>query len=248
MKEKRIRWASQLLSMVCILQFAACTSSKPKLAGDAGQGSSGSTRAMAATRPGLPSLADALAKLTDAIEKPASSFHLSLKKSESSGLQYECEADVSSTGIVGRQTDHSPEVKMGTDVFPANTRVRQLSGRPPGSLSWSTVRGGIEMTYLSGHIGDAQEGVKYAGDVETGGYQTLRYDFDLAGIDATIKRAMGVGNAVGAGRQVKEFNIKGSAWIAKDSGEMVKFEYDTIYGFSNGESETIHYDGAMSKN
>jgi hypothetical protein len=104
------------------------------------------------------------------------------------------------------------------------------------------------MTYLSGHIGDAQEGVKYAGDVETGGYQTQRYDFDLAGIDATIKRAMGVGNAVGAGRQVKEFNIKGSAWIAKDSGEMVKFEYDTIYGFSNGESETIHYDGAMSKN
>lgn len=248
MKEKRIRWASHFVSVVFILQFAACTSSKPKIAGDAGESAGTSTRAIATTKPGLPSLADAMEKLTNAIEKPASSFHLSLKKSESSGLQYECEADVSSTGIVGRQTDHSPEVKMGTDIFPANTRVRQLSGTPPGSLNWSTVRGGIEMTYLSGHIGDAQEGVKYAGDVETGGYQAQRYDFDLAGIDATIKRAMGVGNAVGAGRQVKEFNIKGSAWIAKDSREMVKFQYDTIYSFSNGETEIIHYDGLVSKN
>jgi hypothetical protein len=248
MKEKRLCCAFHFLSVVCILQFGACTSSKPKITADAGEGMSTSARAMASTKPGLPNLADAMEKLTSAIEKPASPFHLSLKKSESSGLQYECEADVSSNGIVGRQTDHSPEVKMGTDVFPANTRVRQLSGTPPGSLNWSTVRGGIEMTYLSGHIGDAQEGVKYAGDVEAGGYQAQRYDFDLAGIDATIKRAMGVGNAVGAGRQVKEFNIRGSAWIAKDSGEMVKFQYDTIYGFSNGESETIHYDGAMSKN
>ena len=247
MKEKR-RWAFHFLSVVFILQFAACTSSKPKITADASERTSTSVRASATTKPGLPNLADAMERLTNAIEKPASPFHLSLKKSESSGLQYECEADVSSTGIVGRQTDHSPEVKMGTDVFPANSRVRQLSGTPPGSLNWSTVRGGIEMTYLSGHIGDAQEGVKYAGDAQTGGYDAQRYDFDLAGIDATIKRGMGVGNAVGAGRQVKAFNIKGSAWIAKDSGEMVKFQYDTIYSFSNGESETIHYDGAVSKN
>lgn len=247
MKEK-IRWAFHFVSVVFILQFSACTSSKPKIMADAGERTSTSTRAIATTKPRPPSLAHAMEKLTNAIEKPASPFHLSLKKSESSGLQYECEADVSSTGIVGRQTDHSPEVKMGIDVFPANTRVRQLSGTPPGSLNWSTVRGGIEMTYLNGHIGDAQEGVKYAGDVEIGGYEAQRYDFDLAGIDATIKRAMGVGNAIGAGRQVKEFNIKGSAWIAKDSGEMVKFQYDTIYSFSNGESEVIHYEGAVSKN
>jgi len=27
------------------------------------------------------------------------------------------------------------------------------------------------MTYLNGHIGDAQEGVQYAGEVQTGGYE-----------------------------------------------------------------------------
>jgi len=237
-----------LLSLVFIVLFAACTSSKSKMAAGSAQEPSAASAVNASAKSGLPDLAQAMETLTNAIEKPPAPFHLSLKKSESNGLLYECEADVSSNGIVGQQTDHSPEVKMGTDVFPANTRVRQLSGTPAGSLNWSTVRGGIEMTYLNGHIGDAQEGAKYVGEEQTGGFIVRRYDFDLAGVDATIKRAMGVGNAIGTGRQVKDFNMKGSAWIAKDTGEMVKFQYDTIYSFSNNEGETIHYDGAVSKN
>jgi hypothetical protein len=236
-----------LATVVLILQLAGCTSSKPKVTAGVAQAAS-TTMVSATAKSGVPELADAMEKLTNSIEKPASPFHVSFKKSESSGLLYECEADVSSNGIVGQQTDHSPEVKMGADVFPANTRVRQLSGTPVGSLNWSTVRGGIEMTYLNGHIGDAQEGTKYVGEEQTGGYEAGRYNFDLAGVDATIKKAMGVGNAMGAGRQVKDFNMKGSAWIAKDTGEMVKFQYDTVYSFSNGESETIHYDGAVKKN
>jgi hypothetical protein len=248
--KKRALSSALLLSVLLIMQFAACTSSKskPSAGMDRVASSLNNVGASTNTTAGLPDLADAMEKLKNAIEKPTSPFHISFKKSESSGLLYECEADVSSVGIIGQQTDHSPEVKVGTDVFPANTRVRKLSGTPNGSLNWSTVRGGIEMTYLSGHIGDAQEGAKYIGEGQSGGYNTRRYDFDLAGIDATIKKAMGVGNALGAGRQVKDFNIRGSAWIAKDAGQMVKFQYDTIYSFSNGETETIHYEGTVTKN
>src|SRR6476660_5813733 len=47
-----------------------------------------------------------------------------------------------------------------------------------------------------------------------------RYDFDLTGVDATIKRAMIIGNSVGL-RQTKDYNMKGSAWITKDDGRTV---------------------------
>ena len=247
MPKPAMRIGPHFVALVFVIPFAACTSSRPKMEADAGATAGPVSTASVPVKSSFPDLADAMEKLRNSIEKPAASFHVSFKKSESNGLLYECEADVSSNGIVGQQTDHSPEVKMGTDVFPANTRVRHLGGTPAGSPDWSTVRGGVEMTYLSGHIGDAQEGVKYVRDEQTGGYAARRYDFDLAGVDATIKRAMGVGNAIGDGRQVKDFNIKGSAWIAKDTSEMVKFQYDTIYNFSNGENDTIHYEGVVTK-
>jgi len=201
----------------------------------------------AANADDLPSLADAMDKLQSAMEKPSSPFHLSLKKVQSDGYSYQCEADVSSDGITGQQTDVSPTTHIGNEVFPASTKVRNLNGSPVGSSSWGIARTGILMAYMNGRIGDAQPGVKYVGEEQTGGYAARRYDFDLTGIEADAKKAMMIGNSFGGGRQVKDYNVKGSAWVAKDDGRMVKFQFDSFMLFSDGENYTTHYDGVVTK-
>lgn len=203
------------------------------------------------TKPGITKsdaddLQAAMNKLQDSLGKPAGPFHLSAKKSGSDGFTTQCEADVSPDGIVGKQTDFAPAMKVGNDAFPARTNVRELKGTPLGSPGWGYARGNIIGAYLNGHIGDAQEGVKYVGDEQTGGYEARHYDFDLANVDARIKKAMNLGNAMGL-RQTKDFNMKGSAWIAKDDGRMVKFAYDTTFTFADGSTDTTHYEGTVTK-
>ena len=201
----------------------------------------------AVTKSDLDDLQAAMDKLQDSLGKPAGPFHLSLKKSGSDGFTTQCEADVSSGGILGKMTDFAPMTKVGSDTFPAHTNVRELKGTPLGSQEWGYARGNIIGAYLNGHIGDAQEGVKYVGDEQMGGYDARHYDFDLANVDATIKKAMNLGNAMPGMRQTKNFNMKGSAWIAKDDGRMVKFAYDTTYTFADGSTDTTHYEGVVTK-
>ena len=188
----------------------------------------------------------AMDKLEASIHKPSAAFHASFKKTTSEGFLYECEADVSPRGITGQQTDSNPATKVGDDVFPANTRTRQLNGTPYGSPNWQAAYGGISMAYLNGHIRDAQPGVKYIGDEQTGGYDVRHYDFDLTGVNADIKKAMELGNSLGM-RQTKDYNVKGSAWIAKDDGRMVKFSFDNIFTFGDGKIDSTHFEGTITK-
>jgi hypothetical protein len=195
----------------------------------------------------LPSLAGAMGKLQHAIEKPDSPFHLSFKKLRSDGDSSQCEADVSSDGITGQQTNMSPARKIGDEAFPASTQVRTLAGKPPGSLAWGIVRTNLLMAYMSEQIGDAQQGLKYVGEEQTGGYNSRRYDFDLTNISSDAKKALILTNAFGGGRQLKDYNVKGSAWLSKDDDRMVKFEYDAIMLFNDGENDTTHYEGIVTK-
>jgi len=218
--------------------FTACTSgSKAHTANTASRASVSQTKD--------DDLQAAMDKLEESIHKPSTTFHASFKKSDSDGFVYECEADVSPSGITGQQVDNNPTTKIGNDVFPANTRTRQLNGTPYGSPNFEYTYGGLS-AYLNGHIGDAQPGVKYIADEQVGGYDARHYDFDLTGVDADIKKAMEVGNAAGL-RQTKDYNVKGSAWIAKNDGRIVKFSFDNIYTFSDGKTSDTHFEGAITK-
>jgi hypothetical protein len=226
----------------CIVLSLSCTSSPAKRRPDALKAKS------SVTQPSDPDdLQAAMDKLQASLEKPAAPFHASFKKSGVNGFSYQCEADVSADGISGSQTDFSPATQVGSDVFPANTRTRQLNGTPFHSRDWYTVYGGISMTFLNGHIRDAQPGVKYIGDERIGGYDARRYDFDLTGVDADIKKAMSLGNAAGL-RQTKDYNVKGSAWIAKEDGRMVRFRFDNIYTFADGKLDGTHFEGTVTRN
>ena len=54
----------------------------------------------------------------------------------------------------------------------------------------------------------------------------------LASTNVFIKRAMSLGQTVGL-RQTKDYNVKGSAWVAKEDGRMVKFRFDNTFTFTD---------------
>lgn len=191
-----------------------------------------------------PSLQGAMEKLLASIEKPAAPFRVSFKKIAPGGFSYATEADVSSDGITGKETDLVPK----DQVSPASTKVRDINGVPLGSSSWGMERTTIAMAYLNGHIGDAQEGTTYVGDEQVGGFDTRRYDFDLTNVNSDSKKAMVGGSSFAPGvRKLKDYNVKGSGWIAKEDGRMVKFQYDSIMLFSNGENDVTHFEGLVTK-
>jgi hypothetical protein len=202
---------------------------------------------------GMPYLPDAMTKMGDVIQKPTSSFHLSFKKSDSDGTSYSLEENVTPGGMTGQETQVVPKTQTGpgsTRVFPRNAKA--------GTHEWVMTANAIQLAYLNPmDIRDAQDSVKYVGDDQTGGYATRRYDFDLSQLPASARAGtvMGgkllggmVNSAMGGGHAVmKEYNVKGSVWLAKDDGRMVKFSYDYITTFSDGSQKISHHEGLETR-
>jgi zinc-ribbon domain len=200
---------------------------------------------------GMPYLPDAMSKLGDAIMKPAGSFHLSFKKEDSGGPSFSLEEDVTPGGMTGQETQVYPKTQSdpgGTKVFPRDATA--------GSHEWVMTANAIQLAYLNPmDIRDAQDSVKYVADEQVGGYDARRYDFDLSQLPASDRagtvlggRLLGgmVNNATGGKQAVmKDYNVKGSVWLAKDDGRMVKFSYDYITTYTDSTQKTSHHEGLV---
>lgn len=202
---------------------------------------------------GMPYLPDAMTKMGDDIMKPAGSFHLSFKKEDADGTSFSLEEDVTPSAMTGQETQVYPKTQSnpgGTKVFPRNATA--------GSHEWQMTANAIELAYLNPmDIRDAQDSVKYVDDEQVGGYDVRRYDFDLSQLPASERagtvmggRLLGgiVNNATGGKNAVmKDYNVKGSVWLAKDDGRMVKFAYDYITTYSDGTQKTSQHQGLVSR-
>jgi hypothetical protein len=208
---------------------------------------------------GQPDIADGMDKLGDSIQKPSSPFHIFLKKTSSDGTSSSLEADISPDSITGQETDITPKSQVGgMDVGGTQTYPRNATG--PGTPQWQTTAGEIELPYFNttmNGIRDASAAAKYVGEEQVGGYDARRYDFDLANAPAGTKTAtllagkwlggMMKGAMGGKGALLKDYNVKGSAWISKDDGRMVKFDYEYISMFDDGTQSVMHYEGMVTK-
>jgi zinc-ribbon domain len=202
---------------------------------------------------GMPYLPDAMTKMGDTITKPTGSFHLSFKKEDSDGTSFSLEEDVTPSAMTGQETQVYPKTQSnpgGTKVFPRNATA--------GSHEWQMTATAFQLAYLNPmDIRDAQDSVKYVADEQVGGYDARRYDFDLSQLPASERAGTVLGgkwlggvvnNATGGKNAVmKDYNVKGSVWLAKDDGRMVKFTYDYITTFTDGTQKTSHHQGMVSR-
>ena len=202
---------------------------------------------------GMPYLPDAMTKMGDTITKPTGSFHLSFKKEDADGTSFSLEEDVTPSAMTGQETQVYPKTQSnpgGTKVFPRNATA--------GTHEWQMTATAIQLAYLNPmDIRDAQDSVKYVAEEQAGGYDARRYDFDLSQLPASERagtvlggRVLGgiVNNATGGKNAVmKDYNVKGSVWLAKDDGRMVKFGYDYITTYTDGTQKTSHHQGLVSR-
>ena len=233
------------LALMSLLTFAGCQRSVGTIPADT---ASSSAHAGAANPNHLPSLGDAQNKLEDLITQPASPFRLTYLKTGSDGYSCSYDVEVSPKGIKGKETlVRSPS--KPNPPFDARTQVRDLDGSPIGSNSWRFIANDL-LSSLGDDLQYASPGLRYVADESSGGFDTSHYDIDLANIairNQSLPVNAGLVTAASSSQQPKYYSIKGSAWIAKDDGRLVKAQYDRITTFSDGTKAALHYDLAVTK-
>jgi hypothetical protein len=203
---------------------------------------------MAQNPNGLPSLKDAQNKLEDAITQPASSFHLTYKKDGSDGYSCFYDVEISPAGIQGSERLVRPK-SNAREIDDSTGEVRRLDGTPIGSNAWRFIANDL-LSSLGSDLQYAETGLKYAEEESTGGFDTRRFDFDMTDIAAGNKAApvnAGFVSNLSAAQQAKYYSFKGSAWIAKDNGRLVKAQYDHVSTFTDGAKASMHYDLSITK-
>jgi len=234
-----------VLGMVAILTFASCQRAGRRTVSDTPVPAE---RAVAQNPNPKQTLVDAQNKLEDVITQPASPFRLTYSKSGSDGYSLAYDVLISSAGIKGNERLLRPQASAatGSDTKP---EVRALDGTPIGSNAWRFIANDL-LTSFGSNLQYAGPGARYVGEESTGGFETRRYDFDLANVSAMNQDSpvnAGLVSNSKSSQQPKYYSFKGSAWVANDDGRLVKAQYDHITTFSNGTKAQIHYDLAISR-
>jgi len=195
-----------------------------------------------------PSLGAAQAKLEDEITQPSSSFRLTYIKTGPDGYSCSYDVEVSSKGIRGKESLVRSQSNGGS-LSHARAQVRDLDGTPIGSNSWRFIANDL-LTSFGSDLQYVESGLRYIDDESVGGFETRRYDFNLADV-STANKSVPVNadliSLTSSLQQPKYYSFKGSAWIAKNEGRLVKAQYDHITTFNNGTKAAIHYDLATTK-
>jgi hypothetical protein len=188
-------------------------------------------------------LSDGANKLIDAMSKPTKSFHFAFKGQENINNKYlRDRTQAPAVGPVDLQADISPDE---LDLTETRGQTKKATKAKKGDeMNWAmanlTLLGVMTSPNFSIAIGSTVASSPSADMVGT----TLadKYTFDTT--TATGSQKMGLDVARAMLTSIKE--CKGTAWIARDSGELVKFNIDSDYLDKNGHAWKEHYEGEVT--
>lgn len=234
-----------VVAMVTVLTASSCQ----QIVRTSTQQTSSPAEHAAAQTPGLlPSLGDAQNKLEDVITQPSTTFRLRYSKSVSGGYSFWYDVEVSPTGIQGKEKLVRSQASASPDAG-KTAEVRELNGTPIGSNSWRFIANDL-LTSFGSDLQYAEPGLRYVGEESKGGFETRRYDFDLAHVpvaDKTTPIHAGLVDKSSRSEEPKYHSLKGTAWIAKEDGRLVNVRYDHITTFADGTRVSIHYDLSITR-
>jgi len=92
-----------------------------------------------------------------------------------------------------------------------------------------------------GELVAAQDAAKLAGAENVNGYRTLKYSMDTANEPSSQKATFESLMAV------KDYKIIGDAWVARDTGCLVKYAIDFEKDGKDGSVERLHFEGNATK-
>jgi hypothetical protein len=172
-------------------------------------------------------LSDGAGKLIDAMKKPAGSFHFSFKGQENIG---EDKTQPPQMGPVALQADISPEEINLTETRGSTTKTFKAK---KGELVWGSTKLATVGVILSP-----------SSVIAVGSSVTAPPSADLVGAIPADKFTFDTATATPS--QKVGLDCKGTAWIAKDSGLLIKFNIDADYLDKYNRAWKEHYEGEVT--
>jgi hypothetical protein len=242
MKRANLKLKRVVLAAGCVLAIilAGCKSNPSPATGSA---SAPATRAASRNTTDASRLSAGGSKLIDAMSKPTTSFHFSYKGQENISEKYMRDrTQAPEVGPVDLEADISPDEVDLTQTRGKTTK--ESKAKKGDEMNWGmaslTLMGVVTSPNFSIAIGSIVASSPSSDLVGT--TPVDKYTFDTATAAGSQKMAIDAARSVLT--NIKE--TKGTAWIAKDSGVMVKFNIDTEYLDKNGHAWQEHYEGEVT--
>jgi len=188
-------------------------------------------------------LSDGANKLIDAMNKPTKTFHFSFKGQENVNDKYPRDKTQAPTvGPVTLEADISPDEINLTETRGSVTKTSKA--RKGDEMNWAMANlmtlGMMTSPNLVIAVGSSVTSPPSTDLV--GVTPADKYTFDTT--TATPTQKMGLDAARMILTTTRE--CKGTAWIAKDSGLLIKFNIDADYADANNHAWKEHYEGDLT--
>ena len=188
-------------------------------------------------------LSDGANKLMDAMNKPTKSFHFSFKGQENINDKYPRDkTQAPQVGPVTVQADISPEEIDLTET--RGTTTKTTKAKKGDEMAWAManlVTLGV-MTSPNLVIAMGSSVTSPPSTDLVGSVPADKFVFDTTAV--TPSQKMGLEAAHMILTSIKD--CKGTAWIAKGSGQLIKFNIDADYLDKNEHAWKEHYEGEVT--
>ena len=187
-------------------------------------------------------LSDGANKLMDAMNKPTTSFHFSFKGQENISTRYGHRRSRHRLARWLLQADISPEEINLTETRGSTTKTSKA--KKGDEMNWAmanlTTLGVMTSPNFVIAVGSSVTSPPSTDLVGT--TPADKFTFDTT--TATPSQKMGLEAARAVLTTIKD--CKGTAWIAKDSGLLIKFNIDADYVDRNNHAWKEHYEGDVT--
>lgn len=191
-------------------------------------------------------VSDGMKLLMDSLDKPQAPAHFSFQGNVNVNPKFPREAgERPKLGEVSVEADVSPDEISVTDTRAG--KRSETKANKSDQMGFPMAKLGVMSCMLEVAIPFAYGGptATAAGSDVIGGVPADKFDMDTTGVDATTQAGLAmVGGTLGGKIKIK--SVKGSAWLEKSSGRLVKFDLSADLSTQDGESWQEHYEAALT--
>jgi hypothetical protein len=186
-------------------------------------------------------ITDGMKRLMDSLDKPEAPFHFSFQAKENVNPKFPMQAgELPEIGPVTVEADVSSDDVSVTEN--RNGKQTQSKASKSDAVGYGMAKLGVmscmlEVTFPFAYAGPTAQS---AGSDAVGGVPADKFNMDTSTADASTQAALAMLGGMLNGK-VKIKSVKGSAWLEKSSGRLVKFDLDTDLSSQDGHSWQEHY-------
>jgi len=178
----------------------------------------------------------------EAINKPTVPTHFSYTAQENINPKFpQAAGSKPQVGAVQMEADIAPD-KLSVSTT-TNGQKKQAAAETADKMGTATGRLDVLTTLVNGNFTLAFGGVaaQPAGSENVGAVAADRYDINTATADATTQAGFQTAAAMLSGK-TKVQSVKGSVWIDKATGRLVRYNVDTQFSDSTGDNWSEHHE------